>query len=122
MAISVLPTPCDIQLVRDTDNEFEFVLTGGDGKSIGIDLDQVEWTISDKIGGTMIFQKISLAGSHEDGPNGKVLFKIDKEDTSTAKTTSVTTWHHELRRIKASGDERVHIPGRLIVEPTGPGA
>ncbi|MHC4867836.1 MAG: hypothetical protein ACYTEX_27510, partial [Planctomycetota bacterium] len=116
--IAIRPDCVKIELVWGTDNELEVSLTDGDGRAIAINNDTVTWTVKDAVGGTTVIAKSNGPGGHSDPANGKTVFVIAAADTALAPATSTTYWTHEVRRITAALEERVHIQGEFIVRPT----
>lgn len=120
--VSIKPTKIDIVLVKDTDNELEFILTDGLGEPVNLTDSDVVFTAFDAIGGTVqLGPKTNTPGNHTDSLNGKSAFKIARTeiDDETNPTTK-TFWVYEVRRKQITADlEHVHITGQIIILPTG---
>lgn len=119
LSVRLLPSVVDLDLERDTTNLLEFVLTDAEGKAIDIALDDVKFTAKESPGGTVtIATKTSSAGSHADGPNGRVEFLIAKTDIDDeAQRAQKTFWVYEVRRVQPGGEENVHAKGGLVIHP-----
>lgn len=115
------PACIDIRVQRGTDNDFEFILTDGEGDAVGIAADDVTLTIKDDFDGAVQHQQTSSAGSHLDADGGKVEFSIPRTDIDDeANPGSQTSWVYEVRRIigGGAGDQIVHIKGEFTIEPS----
>jgi predicted secreted protein len=112
------PACVNISLIWGTDNELEVTITDGDGKAIAINNDTITLTVKDAVGGTTVIAKSNGPGAHSDPGNGKTVFVIAAADTALAPATTTTYWAHEVRRITATLEERVHIQGDFIVGAT----
>lgn len=135
--LDITPTPIDLVITRGADQSLAFRLTdrGGraasgahpsvgddDGDVVDISADDVKFTAKDVLGGTAKIptKTNTTATPHTDPTNGLTTFAIDKtEIDDEASATDSVDWVYEVRRVigGASGDEVVHIAGKLTVEP-----
>lgn len=117
--VVIRPACVDITVQRGTDNPIEVVLTDGDGKAVDLTPDTATMTVRKSLAGNLVFQKSNGPGSHIDPVNGRTLFEIEKTDIDDeASETLVEYWVYEIRRITGTDDERVHLAGAFVVEPT----
>lgn len=116
--LPIQPDCINLTIQRETDNQLEVVITDGDGKAIAINNDTITMTVKDEPGGSVVFTKSNGPGSHSNPGLGQTIFTIAAADTSSASASTTTYWVFEVRRIAAGGDERIHIKGDFIVEPT----
>lgn len=133
--LDITPTEIDLVITRGADQSLAFRLTdrGGrassgahpsvgddDGEVVDITLDNVKFTAKDKLGGTVKIATKTKVPPHTDNTNGLTTVEIDKtEIDDEASATESVDWVYEVRRVigGGTGDEVVHIAGKLTVEP-----
>ncbi len=114
--VAVVPSVIDLQLVKDADTTFEFILTDGNCEPVDISADSVRITVRDYLGGALKIQKTNSVGGHSDPTQGKTEFTIARTDITDTLTVTHTRWVYEIRRIQVGGSESVHIEGNFIVD------
>jgi hypothetical protein len=120
--VSALGSQYTIQMVRDTTQYFQFTLLE---REIGVraftpvDLTAatVVFTVRDRLGGTLIFQKVNDPGEHQDNQDGTTRFIVDTDDFAAVALSAWTTLVFEVRRIEGA-DQFVHISGDFILKWT----
>lgn len=116
--LAIQPDCYNLSIQRGTDNALEVIVTDGDGAAIDISLDTITLTVKTARDGDLVFAKSNGPGDHIGPIIGKTVFDVAAGDTATASTTATTYWVFDVRRVTAGGDERIHIRGDFIVEPT----
>jgi hypothetical protein len=116
--LSLLPTIINIQLVQNTDNQIEFVLTDA-GLAVDLTNDTVTLVMKTNYGGTIKINKTNGAGAHSDAPAGKTRFLLSKTEMQGTSIANPETWVYQLRRLVAgSGDEIVYMAGDVQLTPS----
>lgn len=119
MNVQVLPTVVHIEVMRGTDNEFEFVIADGLGRPINITADTIKFTAKSALDGVAtIPTKTNGPGQHTDAINGATSFVIPRgEIDDEASSSEITCWLYEVRRVDASNKENIHVQGQFIIRP-----
>ena len=118
--IDACPKEIDICVSSDSKVELQFTITDADDNPIDISADDIKFTVKSDIAGTCeISTKTSLAGAHEDGPNGVVVFTVSKTDLAGASSRIITCWVYEVSRCigAVAADEVVYIQGTFMIKP-----
>ncbi|MCP4568602.1 MAG: hypothetical protein GY841_13580 [FCB group bacterium] len=117
--VNLMPSVEDLQVSRDMDNAIQFLYLDGNSDVVDISLDATKITVKDEHAGTTKLQYSFAAGEHEDGENG-----VDEINITTAEINAAVTpaddskkWVYEIRRIRPSGQEYVHLTGNFIIQP-----
>lgn len=115
-AVSIVPSIEAIRMVQGTDATFEFVLTNGDDEVVDLTADDVVLTVRDEKGGTVQLQKTNEPGDHIEPTQGRTSFDLAHSDFAAELSDEHAFWVYEVRRIRASGKEAVHIEGAFILD------
>ena len=120
--VSALGSQYTIQMVRDTTQYFQFTLLEREiGTTVftAVDLTaaKVKFTVRDRLGGTLIFQKENGVGQHQDNQLGTTRFEVETDDFAAVPLAAWTTLVFEVRRFEG-GKEYVHITGDFILKWT----
>ena len=114
------PSKICLTVPRDVDSVLTFVLTDGEGNTVDLTIDTVEFTVKDTHDGTVKIDYKNEPGEHLDPTNGRTQIEILKADISSVAVPAdeSQSWKYEVRRIDDDDKEALHIEGDFIVEPT----
>jgi hypothetical protein len=115
--VSVLPVCVHLEIIRGTDVGFIFTLTDEDGVAQDITNDTVKFTAMDKADVRQI-ELTNGVGQHYSPSEGRTQFDIVASETDTVVKSADVIWTYEVRRIYASGDEKVWFQGEFRISPT----
>ena len=116
--VSLLPLIVNLQVVQNTDNQIEFVLTDN-GSAVDLTNDTVTLVMKTNYGGTLKINKSNGPGGHSDPTNGKTRFLLTKTEMQGSNIAVPETWVYQLRRIVAGSlDEIVYFAGDVLLTPS----
>jgi len=120
--VSALGSQVTIQMVRDTTQYFQFTLLERElGARVFTPVDltaaTVVFTVRDRLGGALIFQKVNIPGEHQDNQDGTTRFMVATDDFVAIPLAAWTTLVFEVRRIEGA-DQYVHVSGDFILKWT----
>ena len=120
--VSALGSQVTIQMVRDTTQYFQFTLLERElGARVFSPVDLtaaiVTFTVRDRLGGTLIFQKANNPGQHQDNQDGTTRFMVGTTDFAAVALAAWTTLVFEVRRFEGA-DQYCHISGDFILKWT----
>jgi hypothetical protein len=116
--LSLVPEKIKIKQMQNTDAEVEFQILKGDGTPRDLTNHAVKFTAKSDYGGTvMIETKTNAVGEHTDPTEGKTMFVITKDDTTTDTPADEVSWVYEVRLVEGNGQESVYVYGELALVP-----